>query len=259
MRHVVYTLRGACPPGARWTLMAMAIVIIGAVPIIGIGWLSALHSLAVSVLILLRPRWSAGIFAVLVAAPIPLALPLGAPDYAPYYSITVAWRSLPPFVLIWLVGAMRQLEAARLSLTEEAVTQERLRIDAEVRHALGTALESIADEAEQANKLVGQSPTSVGLEEALRRLVDESRRTLADVRLMVSRYQRMSLRAELDIAAVLLTAAGIETGLRQPLERKCPSEALSGRLLDQQVLVVEVGRIAQGRNSPRAIESGNEN
>jgi len=83
--------------------MAMAIVIIGAVPIIGIGWLSALHSLAVSVLILLRPRWSAGIFAVLVAAPIPLALPLGAPDYAPYYSITVAWRSLPP-VRIDLVG-----------------------------------------------------------------------------------------------------------------------------------------------------------
>jgi putative ABC transport system ATP-binding protein len=37
-----------------------------------------------------------------------------------------------------------------------------------------------------------------------------------------------------------------EAGLRQPLERKCPSEVLSGGLLDQQVLVVEVGRIAQG-------------
>jgi hypothetical protein len=56
LRQVVYALRGARPPGARWTLTAMAIIILGAVPIIGLGWLSALPSLAVSVLILLRPQ-----------------------------------------------------------------------------------------------------------------------------------------------------------------------------------------------------------
>jgi hypothetical protein len=37
-----------------------------------------------------------------------------------------------------------------------------------------------------------------------------------------------------------------ELGLRQSMERKHPSEGLSGGLLDQQVLVVEVGSIAQG-------------
>lgn len=41
----------------------------------------------------------------------------------------------------------------------------------------------------------------------------------------------------------VLRGKGRKAGLRQPSERKCPSEVLSGGLLDQQVVVIEVGRI----------------
>jgi signal transduction histidine kinase len=192
----------------------MAIIVLGAVPFIGIGWLSALHSVALSVLILLPAPWSLGIFAGLVVAPLPLAFALGAPDLGAYYSVVVAWRTLAPFTVIWLVSAIRQLETARQSLAQEAVTRERLRIDAELRRALGGSLEAIAADAEQASALVRQSPSSV--EELLRATVERSRRTLAQVRRMVSSYQHLSLRAELDAAAALLNAAGIATHVEFP-------------------------------------------
>jgi two-component system, NarL family, sensor histidine kinase DesK len=208
IRHVVHVLHGSRPAGARWTLLVMAVVIIGAVPIIGIGWLSSLHALAVSVLILVRPRWSLAIFGALVAAPIPLAFALGGPQFGPYYSVAVAWRSLAPFVVIWLICAIRQLEAARFHLAEEAVTRERLRIDDELRRTLGGELEAIAGTAERTSALVGRSPATVEAE--LRALVEGSRRTLAETRRLVRGYQQVSLRAELDTAATLLAAAGIE-------------------------------------------------
>ena len=214
VRHVLYGVRGARPAGARWTLGAMAVVIVGAAPLTGVSWVSNLHALAVSVLLLARRRWSLVIFACLVAAPIPLAIALGAPTYGPYASIAVAWRSLVLLVVIWLLGAVRQLEATRLGLAEEAVTRERLRIDGELRQTLGVALEAIADQAEQASTLVGRSPAIVADE--LRALVDRSRRTLAEARRLVSGYQQVSLRAELDTAATLLTAAGIKTRVVVP-------------------------------------------
>jgi len=115
VRHVVYGVRAVRPAGARWTLGAMAVVIVGALPITRVGWLLNLDALAVSVLLLVRRRWSLVIFAGLVAAPIPLAIALGAPKYGPYYAYGVALRSMTQFVVIWLLGAIRQLEAARLA------------------------------------------------------------------------------------------------------------------------------------------------
>ncbi len=150
----------------------------------------------------------------LVAAPIPLAIALGAPKYGPYYAYGVALRSMTQFVVIWLLGAIRQLEAARLALAEEAVIRERLRIDGELQQTLGVALEAIADQAEQASALVGRSPATAAAE--LRALVDRSRRTLAEARRLVRGYQQVSLRAELHTAATLLTAAGIKTRVVLP-------------------------------------------
>jgi two-component system sensor histidine kinase DesK len=214
VRVVVHGVRGSRPAGAGRTLLAMTVVILGALPFIGVGWLSALHSLAVSVLLVIRGRWSLVVFAGLVAAPIPLAIALGAPEYGPYYAVAVAWRSLALFVVIWLLDAIRQLQAARLALAEEAVTRERLRIDGELRRTLGSALETITGQATRASAQVGRSPATVADE--LRRLVDRARQTLAEARRLVGGYQRVSLRGELDTAATLLTAAGIKTRVVLP-------------------------------------------
>jgi two-component system sensor histidine kinase DesK len=192
----------------------MAVVIIGALPVIGTSWLTSLHSLAVSVLIIMRPPWSLPIVAGLVAAPAPLTIAFGDPQWAAFYTVSVVWRGASLFVLVWLVGATRQLEHARLVLAEEALARERLRIDGELRRTLGAALEALAARGQRASVLAGGDATT--LEAELRALVEGSRRALAQARRTIRGYQQLSLRAELDSAAALLTAAGIQTRLELP-------------------------------------------
>jgi two-component system sensor histidine kinase DesK len=214
VRHVWFAARGSRPPGGRWTLTVMAAVIIGALPVIGTSWLTALHSLAVSVLIIVRPPWSLAMVAGLVAAPAPLAIAFGDPQWAAFATISVVWRGASLFVLVWLVGATRQLEHARLVLAEEAIARERLRIDRELRRTLGAALEAIAARGQRASVLIARDPTT--LEDELHALVEGSRRALAAARRTIRGYQQLSLRAELDTATGLLTAAGIQTRLVLP-------------------------------------------
>ena len=214
VQHVWYAARGSRPAGAGWTLLAMAVVILGALPIIGTSWLISLHSLAVSVLIIVAPPWSLLAAAGLVAATAPLAVAFGHPQWAAFYIVSVIWRGAAVFVLVWLVGAARRLEHARLLLAEQALARERLRIDRELRRTLGAALEAIAARGRRASALAAGD--AAALEDELCALVEGSRRALAQARQMIRGYQRLSLRAELDAAAALLTAAGISTRLELP-------------------------------------------
>jgi signal transduction histidine kinase len=207
LRHVVYAVRGARPPGALWTLTAMAVVIFGALPLVGLGWLYALSSLAVSALLLLRPPLSPLIFASLVAAPLPLAAAFGSPQWGPYYALSVAWRSVP-FALIWLAGAIRELDTTRQVLAGKAVEQERLRIDTELHRTLGCALEEIAERGAAAIASASQSAPRAARD--LCELVAGARQTLAETRRMARGYQQPLLRSELDTAVALLKAAGID-------------------------------------------------
>src|SRR5215467_11558747 len=214
VRHVWYAARGSRPPGAGWTLLAMAAVILGALPFIGTSWLTSLHSLAVSVLIIVGLPWSLLAVASLVAATAPLAIAFGDPQWAAFYTVSVIWRGAVVFVLVWLVGAARRLEQARLLLAEQALAHERRRIDGELRRTLGAALEAIAAGGLRASALAtGDAAT---LEDELRALAECSRRALAQARRTIRGYQRPSLRAELDSAAALLTAAGIQIRVEVP-------------------------------------------
>jgi two-component system, NarL family, sensor histidine kinase DesK len=214
VRHVRHATRGTRPAGARWTLLAMAVVIIGVLPVIGTSWLTSLHALAVSALIILRPPWSLLVVAGLLAAPAPLAIAFGDPQWAAFPAISVGWRGASVFVLVWLVGASRRLQDARLELAEQAIARERLRIDDELRRTLGVALHAIVARGEWAIALAARNPAMV--EDELRALVEGSRRGLAEARRTIRGYQQLSLRAELDSAAALLAAAGIHTRLVLP-------------------------------------------
>lgn len=214
VRHVWYAVRGTRPRGAGWTLAAMAVVIIGAVPVIGTSWLIALPMLAVSVLIVIRPRWSLPIAAGVVSAPAPLAVAFGDAEWAPLYTAAVIWQGASLFVLVWLLGATRRLQAARLALAEEAVAQERLRLDGELHRTLGAALETIVATGERAGGLAGHDPAAAA--RTLGTLVEGSRATLAEARRVVTSYQEVSLRTELDTAATLLRAGGVQTRLVLP-------------------------------------------
>jgi two-component system, NarL family, sensor histidine kinase DesK len=240
VRHVWYAARGRRPAGAGWTLAAMAVVVIGALPVIGTSWLIALPMLAVSVLVTVRPPWSFPAAAGLVSAPAPLAVVFGDAEWAPLYTAAVLWQGTSLFVLVWLIGVARRLQAARLALAEEAVAQERLRLDGELNRTLGAALERIVTGGRQAAGLAGRDPAAAAT--ALRTLVAGSRATLTEARRVVTRYQEVSLRAELDTAASLLRAGGVHTRLKLPpgglperleaAERAALREAVSRLLRD---------------------------
>src|SRR5215831_19213730 len=162
VRHVWYAVRGSRPAGAGWTLLAMAVVILGALPFIGTSWLISLHSLAVSVLIIVSLPWSLLAAASLVAATVPLAAAFDDPHYwTAFYTVSVVWRGAVVFVLVWLVGAARRLEHARLLLAEQALARERLRIDGELRRTLGAALEAIAAGGQRASALAAGDARAV--------------------------------------------------------------------------------------------------
>ena len=201
--------------GAGWTLVAMGVVIIGATPLVGVGWLFMFAPLAVSVLIVVRLPWSFLVCLGLAAAMAPLALALGEPGWsATYFPIEVAWRAATLFVLVWLVAAARQLQAARLALADEAVFRERLRIEEELRATVANALARIAAQGERASEKAGRAPALA--RDDLQVLVEGSRHALAEARRISSSYQRGSLRTELDVAVALLGAAGVETRLVLP-------------------------------------------
>lgn len=216
--HIVrHAARGRRAPAGGWTLVALTGVVAAALPL-GDLWLSTFHVVAVAALLVLRPPWSLGVLAAVVAVPAPLAVLLDSQVQAApaYYSVTVLWRSAAVFVPIWLVGAVRRLQEERQALADEAVVRERLRIDTELRATLGTALEAIERQGREA--LILMDGDRAPLEDELRAVVDGARRTLAQARQVVTGYQRATLAAELDTAATLLTAAGVETRVVLPPE-----------------------------------------
>ncbi len=216
LHHVRWVARGLHPPAAGWTFAALAAVVTAAVPFAGINWLPVFAVVAVSAVLVLPWPWSLLIACGVAVAQAPLALAIGSPlpGAAIYYAHTVWWRASALVVPIWLLGAIRQLQATREALAEDAVVRERLRLDAELRRTVGTALESIAARGRLTVELVDQDPGTAGSE--LRELVDGSRRTLAEARQLISRYQQPSLAAELETAVALLTEAGIRTRIELP-------------------------------------------
>ena len=195
-------------------LAAMAAVIIGMLPVVGAPWVGVLYMLAALVLVSVRRPLSFLLYGVLVAAPTPLTFAFGQPQWALYFTAGLLTFSMPLAAGIWLIRGVRALQAARLALAEEAVVRERLRIDGELRETVGAGLEKIVVGGEGAVGLVASDPPASGRE--LRGLVGGARRTLAEARRMVTRYREVSLRAELETAATLLSAAGIDVRLELP-------------------------------------------
>jgi two-component system sensor histidine kinase DesK len=214
LRHVFYGVRGERAPYGGLTLAAMALVIVGTVPLVGVGWLLTLASLAASCLIVLRPRWSLVLFGATVAATYPLAvafnnLPAEVDifGWAGYLTVSVAWRSISLFVPVWLVVATRQLAAARRDLADEAVVRERLRIDQHLRTSVGAALGGILKRADRARQTASDDPTASGRE--LQAMVHDSRSALGEVRRLVAAYQEGSFQRERDHVLLWLEDAGM--------------------------------------------------
>jgi hypothetical protein len=208
------------PAQAPWTLVAMAVVIVGATPFVESGWFAAYGSLGASMLIALRPRWSIPAFLATLTVVAIWSTHLGEPPGSTFRAATIWWvatvatRSMIMFVLVWLVAALKQLRIARVVLAEEAIAAERQRVDEELRRTVGADLALIVERGIRAADLLGTDSPSGAAE--LLTLVDGSRRSLAATRRMVARYKVVSSRARLDTAARLLRAAGVEVEIEVP-------------------------------------------
>ncbi|GAA2866753.1 hypothetical protein GCM10020220_065140 [Nonomuraea rubra] len=215
LRHVWYAARAHRPPLGGWSLVAMTAVILGATPLAGNMWPRAYTALVVSFLLVLPAPWSYLGYVVVVAAAAPVAHALGLSwTAAPWLTFSVLGGSAALLLLVWLAAALTRLQAAREALAQRAVMQERRRIDDDLRHSLGSALESIAARGDRAASIAKSEPAAAAAD--LTGLAQESRRTLAEARRRVRGYRQPSLRAELETAASLLTAAGIATRLDLP-------------------------------------------
>lgn len=225
-RHIWYRALGVRPRGWPWSLGLLALIVIAVIPIVGYHWLGALYPLATSVLLLASVRWAAFAFAIILLAPLPITLAAGQLDWAPYFMAGILMYGLSFAVPVWLIAAMRELRDTQELLAEKAVTSERLRIDEELQETVGAALTSIASHARRAGDLADKNDVA-GADRELRKVVEESRRTLARARKLVRSYRGPTLRTELDTAIGLLRAADIEAALDLPdhLPRHLSGEA----------------------------------
>jgi signal transduction histidine kinase len=221
LRHMAWAAHGRRPPAGGWTLLALAAIVTAALPLAGPHWLPVYAVVVAAVVLVVPWPWSllAAAAVVLAQAPLAHAVDSPLPDAGSYYVFTVWLRSSSLILPVWLLGAVRRLDATRRSLADEAVVAERLRIDGELRATVGRALDAIATRGRRAVGLVEQrSDGDLGeLEAELRALVDGSRQALAQVRQLINGYQQPSLAAELASASALLAAAGITTTVEWPV------------------------------------------
>jgi two-component system sensor histidine kinase DesK len=211
---ILTALRGRSGALHRRVLGGIAVVIVAALPFVGVTWLGALFPLSALVLVFVRRPQSVLIFGALVLAPIPIAFGLNAPAWASYFSVGTVMYGASVAVPIWLIAAARELQEARLLLADDAVVRERIRIDRELGPTVDAALARIADRGELAHERARHDPGAAAIE--VRSLVDSARQTMADVRRLIRGYQVVPLRAELRTTMRLLAAAGIETQLVVP-------------------------------------------
>ncbi len=234
---VTSAARGHRHPRAGWLLVAAAVPVLIVTPVVGTTWLPAFGALGLAALLVLPPRWAALAFVAVLVAPFPVATALDSPPDGLWGAIHVS-KSLAVYALVRLSAAARQLEETRAMLATDAIVQERLRIDEEMRRTVGADLAAIV---EQGRRL---STAAAGTEVAdqLTDLVGRSRATLARARRQVAGYRRQSLRTELDTAAALLRADGIPTRVRAPDHLPAGAEEIRERLRAETARLLRDGR-----------------
>jgi signal transduction histidine kinase len=128
--------------------------------------------------------------------------------------------------LVRLAQLVDELQAAGDRLARAAVVQERLRTARDLHDLLGHSLAAILLKCELARRLVDADPPRAQAE--LDDVVGIAERARADMHAVTGGEVEMSLRAELESARSVLTAADVEVGVEVGLEPV--SDALPGSL-----------------------------
>jgi hypothetical protein len=227
-------------------LAALAVVVFGALPDAGVSWVGFVGILAGLAVAGLRTPWSLVLYVALAATPAPLAIALGQPDWALYFSLSFPFVSLPVATGIWLVRAAGQLHTARVELAEQAVVRERTRADDELRGGVGAGLQQVADHADAALRRLDDWAAAT---HELDVVVEVARATFTDAKRIVGRYREVSLRTELETAVTLLAAAGVDAKLELPPDEATESMGNGAR----QSLRDAIGEILSSAEPPTTL------
>ena len=205
--HLSYGVRGERPPHSGATLAAIAVIHVVALVAIGVSWSFMLAVLATSALVVLRPRWSIGVLAACVAAPlfVTWAEPgsgVGFTSSAAYLMYSVLFRSAIQFAMVWLVAAVHQLAASRTALAAEAVLKERAQLQLEVRASLERHLAGLRDAARRARTALGTPGVAQPLV-ALDGVLTQANDALCDLRAIVT--ETRAARSETAAVALVRT------------------------------------------------------
>jgi signal transduction histidine kinase len=207
-------------PRESFGLSVLGLVVAGSLPAAGAQWIGTIGVVAGLALGGLSLPWALIPYAVLAAAPAPLAVALGAPAWVLYFGLSFPFVSLPIAMGLRLVRGLRQLQQARLELAKHAVVTERVRVDSQIQEAIGSGLETIAAQARAAIGRLGD-PEQAGRD--VEAMIQCARQSTAEARRTVGRYRSTSPLSELQAAVDLLAAAGLQVDLRLPPEPLPPS------------------------------------
>ncbi len=218
LRHSLAASQGRRP--RAWVVTYLAVVALVYVPMWWYTWDWAIAQWMVvaSGAMLLRGRLAA----ILVAAPI-----LGTSATAAVQILTVddgsvvqatVWAVYYVAILVMgggalygsarLVQVVEELYAARLEVAELAVGRERLRVSRDLHDLLGQSLSAVSLKGDLAIRLLATDTPAARAE--IESLTGVARGALRDVRAVARDEHAVSLRTEIEAAAALLEAAGID-------------------------------------------------
>jgi two-component system sensor histidine kinase DesK len=215
LRHSLAAARGERPRGWPWTLLALIVLVYLPMVWFGMDWAPMQYFVLASAAMLLR-GWLA---ATTVAAPL---VAMATAAAAPVYGDSTGERAF--FAIYWIVGLVTgaaalygsarlvqvvdELYAARTELAEVAVGRERLRVSRDLHDLLGSSLSAVSLKGDLARRLLQSDPPAAQAQ--IEGLTGVARDALRDMRAVTRDQHAVALRTEIDGAAALLDAAGID-------------------------------------------------
>ncbi len=232
LRHSLAAARGERPHHWPWTFLALLALVYLPMVWLTWRWYTTLWFVIGSAAMLL-PRRTA---AVIIAIQVPVALLLHHRPWAEegLSAATWSWMVIYLAVILLLGGAclygaarlvrtVDELYDARAELAQVAVGRERLRVSRDLHDLLGHSLSAVSLKGDLALRLLSSDPQVARSE--IESLTEVARDALRGMRAVTRDQREASLREEIQGAAALLAAAGIDARIDTDLPHLSPPVA----------------------------------